>query len=241
MAEQINRRRFFKGCLSATALVVANPTLLAQAGSQYKPYNRVLLTGQNDQPVTSNSLKKNQCYIFNYPYISTPCFLINLGQAVTTEQQLSTEEGRQYHWPGGIGPDQSIVSFAAICAHKMSYPTKQISFINYRPEHKIADTNSSQQVIFCCSERSMYDPAKGAQVMSGPAPQPLTTIVVEYDVSQDHYYAVGTLGSELYENFFQRFGFSLALESQLDDAEKIIESSTRIYHQSEYSEHQQAC
>ena len=160
--------------------------------------------------------------------------------------QLTTEDGRQYEWTGGIGPDRSVVSFAAICAHKMSYPTKQISFINYRPEHQIADgdnsaESTSQQVIFCCSERSMYDPFKGAQVMSGPAPQPLTTIVVEHDASQDHYYAVGTLGPELYENFFQRFGFSLALESQLEDVEQLVGSRARTYHQTEYSEHQQSC
>ena len=35
--------------------------------------------------------------------------------------------------PGGIGRDKSVVSFSAICAHKLSHPSRNISFINYRP------------------------------------------------------------------------------------------------------------
>lgn len=32
----------------------------------------------------------------------------------------------------GVGPGASIVAFSAICAHRMSYPTRNVSFIDYR-------------------------------------------------------------------------------------------------------------
>jgi len=238
MHKRLDRRKFFKGCMSATALVMSNPSLLVQASADFKAYSKVQLMDNNNRPVTSQSLEQKQCYVFNYPYVSTPCFLINLGEAVEQKIELETEGGDHYRWQGGSGPEKSIVAFAAICAHKLSYPTKSISFINYRPDQVIANegdssTDNSQQVIFCCSERSMYDPMKGAQVMGGPAPQPLTTIVLEHDANNDHYYALGTLGSELYDAFFERFGFNIALENQLDDVTQPVEGTAIIHHQSE--------
>ena len=245
MLKPLDRRKFFKGCLSATAAVMSNPSLLVQADNQFKAYSKVKLIDNNNQPVTSQSIQKKQCYVFNYPFVSTPCFLINLGEAVTQPQQLHTEEGEPYSWQGGVGPQNSIVAFAAICAHKLSYPAKSISFINYRPEQIVTSkqdsSKSSQQVIFCCSERSMYDPSKGAEVIAGPAPQPLTTIMLEYDADSDNYYAIGTLGSELYESFFERFGFNLALENSIEDVTKPVKKTAIIYRQSEYSKQQQSC
>ena len=66
----------------------------------------------------------------------------------------------------------------------MSYPTRSTSFINFRPEavtytNHNDETEKQKQLIYCCSERSVYDPARGAEVLGGPAPQPLTTIVIE--------------------------------------------------------------
>ena len=50
-------------------------------------------------------------------------------------------------------------------------------------------------MIHCCSEHSEYDPATGARVLGGPAPQPLSAILLEHDKSNDYLYAVGTLGA----------------------------------------------
>ncbi len=78
-------------------------------------------------------------------------------------------------------------------------------------------------------------------MIGGPAPQPLTTIVLEHDVDNDNYYAIGTLGPELYEDFFERFGFNLTLENEINDVALPVEGTTIIHHQSEYSKHLQSC
>ncbi len=43
-----------------------------------------------------------------------------------------------YAWNGGVGPARAIVAFSAICAHKLAYPTRDISFIRYQPQ-KLGD------------------------------------------------------------------------------------------------------
>lgn len=246
MKKPFDRRVFFKGCLSAATIVMSNPALLARENDRIKLYSRVKLVDQYEQPVTSEMLGNKHCYVFNYPFVSTPCFLINTGQPLVKSEALSADNGDTYNWQGGSGPEHSVVAFAAICAHKLSYPTKTISFINYHPDRQLTNGDNqagstTQQVIFCCSERSAYDPLKGAKVLSGPAPQPLTTIAIEYDSDNDHYYAVGTQGAEHYDNFFERFGFNLALENQLIDITERAEGTARIYNSQEYSKHLQSC
>jgi Rieske Fe-S protein len=120
-------------------------------------------------------------YVFHYPYVTTPCFLIDLGAPAEAGAELETSDGRPYRWTGGVGPGRSIVAFSAICAHRMSYPTRNVSFIDYR--HKPMNTEaagddwwSRGQVIYCCSEGSVYDPSDGARVLAGPAPQPLAAV-----------------------------------------------------------------
>ena len=58
----------------------------------------------------------------------------------------------------------------------------------------------------------VYDPAAGARVVSGPAPQPLATILLEHDAAKDELAAVGTFGGEMFDSFFRKFGFRLQLE-----------------------------
>ena len=67
-------------------------------------------------------------------------------------------------------------------------------------------------MIHCCSEHSQYDPAQGARVLAGPAPQPLAAILLEHDPGSDEIHAVGTLGGEMFDEFFRKFDFKLAME-----------------------------
>ena len=67
-------------------------------------------------------------------------------------------------------------------------------------------------VITCCSDRSVYDPSAGARVVSGPAPQPLATILLEHDPKSGDVYAVGTFGGEMFAEFFRKYAFRLQLE-----------------------------
>jgi hypothetical protein len=105
--------------------------------------------------------------------------------------------------------DRNVVAFSAICAHKLAYPTREVSFIRYQRE---SSSTSAARVIHCCADHSVYDPAQGARVVAGPAPQPLAAIVLEYDAADDGIHALGTLGAEQFDAFFEKYRAKLALE-----------------------------
>ena len=242
----INRRNFFKTCLSTAAAVAANPNLLAHSNTILHEYSPALLKDENNSPLTSSAIQDNNYLIFHYPYITTPCFLINLDSPVFHPQHLETEENHEYQWPGGVGPDNSIVAFSAICSHKLSYPTRSTSFIDYHQEEVTFVDNREKsvkqnQLIYCCSERSVYDPAKGAKVLGGPAPQPLAAIIIKHDPGKDFYYALGTLGGEQFNRFFNNFGFRIALENETDDIKDLVKDSTTAYTANRYTTYQIHC
>src|SRR5204862_1878736 len=98
-------------------------------------------------------------------------------------QALSTKDRVGYSWPGGVGRQKSIVAYSAICAHQLVYPTKEVSFISFRKTR--AQRGVQDELIHCCADHSQYDPARGAQVLSGPAPQPLCAVLLEHDPKTD--------------------------------------------------------
>lgn len=242
----MKRRGFVKLCASAAAAVGASPELLAQSGGRVKTYERVQLVTPEGAPISAESLHVGESYVFNYPYITTPCFLLNLGRPTIMDATLTTEAGADYVWEGGCGPNRAIVAFCAICAHKMSHPAKSVSFINYRHEavsfqDAKEKTAERSQVIYCCSEKSVYDPSDGARVLGGPAPQPLAAIALEHDESNGHIYAVGTSGGELYQKFFDTFAFRLALENETSDIRRPATGVTTVVGINEYSRTQKLC
>ena len=204
----MERRDFMIGCAGAAMAC----TLPAFAAGEAKPrlYNRVRLVDDKGRPLKSKAIPVQRNLIFHYPYASTPCFLLNLGKATRPAATLRTADKREYAWNGGTGAGNGVVAYSAICAHKLTYPTRDISFISYRAE--LTPGNRHAQVIHCCSEPSQYDPAEGARVLAGPAPQPLAAILLDHDKATDELYAVGTLGGEMFNEFFSRFEFKLALE-----------------------------
>ena len=196
--------------------------------------------------VTPQTLDVGVTYVFNYPYVTTPCFLLNLGKPADGNELLKTEAGQEYRWHGGVGPGRSIVSFCAICAHKLSHPSKAVSFINYRHEDvsfkdKGENTVRRPGVIYCCSEKSVYDPARGARVLGGPAPQPLAAIALEYDEKEGAIYARGTYGGELYREFFDTFAFRLALEFGTSDIQQKVSDTATVTSIEQYSATQMLC
>jgi Rieske Fe-S protein len=204
------QRRDFIGVCAATCALGAHEAL---AAADLKPrlYSRAQLVDDGGRPLRAAKLVAGRNYIFHYPFESTPCFLLNLGKPTVRDVQLKTEDGSFYQWTGGVGPRQAIVGYSAICAHRLSYPTPQISFISYR-EQSTASAAMRPNTIHCCSEHSEYDPAAGAKVVSGPAPQPLSAILLEYDAKSDGLHAVGTLGGEMFNAFFAKYEFKLAID-----------------------------
>ena len=203
----MQRRGFIKFC---TVSLVAGGSSPVTADAMPRLYSRARLVDEIGNPLRSKSIPAGRNLIFHYPYASTPCFLLNLGRPAKASAQLKTVDHQPYEWRGGVGAERSIVAYSAICAHKLTYPTRDISFISYRAEKSAS--NRTAAVIHCCSEHSQYDPAEGARVVAGPAPQPLASILLEHDAAADALFAVGTLGGELFNEFFSKYEFKLALE-----------------------------
>jgi len=206
----MERRDFLMACAAGCALGAPEMVL---AATDLKPrfYARARLVNETGRPLRAAELVVDRNYIFHYPFEATPCFLLRLPKPTVRDVALKTESGSLYVWPGGVGPDRTVVGFAAICAHRLNYPTPQISFISYR-EKATASSASRANVIHCCSEHSQYDPAAGAKVLSGPAPQPLAAILLEHDPRNDGLTAIGTLGGEKYDAFFAKFEMKLMLD-----------------------------
>ena len=241
-----DRRRFLKLCAATGALVAARPELLGQqaGASTPLPASRLVDTGGN--PLAPDSIKVGESYVFHYPFVTTPCFLINLGKPVGPVDGLQTEDGQRYRWPGGAGPARSIVAFSAICAHKMSYPTKTVSFINYRRnpvKYVDEDRNPAQRehVIYCCSENSVYDPGDGARVLGGPAPQPLAAVDLKFDEDANCLTAAGTFGGDMFRKFFETYAFQLAMQHRISDVKAPVGDTTMVYRSSEYSDNLRVC
>ncbi len=233
------QRRDFIGICAAGGAVGFNQALAA-ADLRPRFYARVQLLDESRQPLRAGRIAANHNYIFHYPYAATPCFLLNLGKPAPQAVTLKTETGAVYEWPGGVGPNRALVGYCAICAHQLSYPTRQISFISYRGPAGPAKLSRSN-VIHCCSEHSEYDPATGARVVGGPAPQPLAAILLEHDPKTDGLYAVGTLGGEVYAAFFAKFEFKLALEYGANRAQQAVSGGTVVSDLKNYCRQQVQC
>lgn len=180
------------------------------ADAKPRTYERVLLVDERGEPLRASSLAPLTNYVFNYPYEATPVFLLDLGKPVPP-QSLATRDHETYAWPGGTGTRRSIVAYSAICAHRLVYPTRDVSFISFRKTR--ARKGVQDEVIHCCSENSQYDPAHGARVLAGPADQPLCAVLLQHEPERDTLTAYGTLGGELFDEFFRRYEARLALES----------------------------
>ena len=205
----MERRDFLGACG-----VMASAAALAAAGGSYanvppRLYRRVKLVDIHGVPTRASRLVAETNYVFQYPFASTPCFLLKLPKPVGPHAALRREDGNRYDWTGGAGPERNLVAFSAICAHRLAYPTREVSFIRYQRNRS---ATSGGAVIHCCADHSVYDPTQGARVVSGPAPQPLAAILLEHDARADELFVLGTIGAEQFDAFFAKYEVKLGLE-----------------------------
>lgn len=205
----MERRDFLGACGLAAGVAALAGSGSLRADGPARLYRRVRLVDIHGVPIKAASLAADTNYVFQYPFAATPCFLLRLPRPAAARSTLRREDGGSYDWSGGVGPDRSVVAFSAICAHKLAYPTREVSFIRYQRDRS---ATSGGAVIHCCADHSVYDPAQGARVVSGPAPQPLAAIVLEHDASRDELLALGTLGAEQFDAFFRKYEVKLGLE-----------------------------
>lgn len=206
----MDRRSFIESCTTGAACITACAALpVFAADAAPRSYQRALLVDERGEPLRAASLKPLTNYVFHYPFEATPVFLLNLGKPAPP-RSLSTKDRDAYAWPGGVGPQRSLVAYCAICAHKLVYPTREVSFISFRKTR--AQRGVRDELIHCCADHSQYDPARGAQVLSGPAPQPLCAVLLSHDPQADTLTAYATLGGELFDDFFRKYEMKLSIE-----------------------------
>ena len=205
----MKRRSFLGSCAALSGAATVQSLADAWADTPPRMYARTRLVDIHGQPVRGAAIASETNYVFHYPYASTPCFLLKLPRIATQARTLTREDGTRYAWNGGVGEGRAIVAFSAICAHKLAYPTRDVSFIRYQKDRS---ATSGGAVIHCCADHSVYDPAQGARVVSGPAPQPLAAIVLEHDPASDELVALGTVGAEQFDAFFAKYDVKLQFE-----------------------------
>jgi arsenite oxidase small subunit len=181
--------------------------LVPVVAGETRSHARSLLVDALGDPIAARRLRIGEPWLFNYPFVASPVFLLALDQA-PPGAELVTESRQRYAAPAGVGPKKTIVAFSAICAHKLVYPTPSISFIGVRR----GNVGEPPLVIHCCGDDSRYDPAAGGRVMSGPAPQPLAAVLLDWDPATDRLWATGTRGGEMFGAFFDKYAFKLEME-----------------------------
>ncbi len=241
----IDRRRFVQFCTSMLAFAGTAPTLANQPPGEIRAFSRARLIDHNDEPIRVSDLTVGTSYIFHYPYISTPCFLIRLEEAPRSVE-LTTEQGARYVTPGGVGPDHTVVAFSAICAHRMTHPVRAVNFINYRHEPVSFENREEQPdrragVIKCCSEKSVYDARQGARVLGGPAPQPLAAVLLEYSPGEDSLHALGATGGLLFDAYLEKFRDRLVLEYGTERIGRSVGEVTRTQDVASYCKNVVLC
>jgi Rieske Fe-S protein len=225
------QRRHFLACAMAAGAAPLAALTEAWADAAPRLYGHSQLVDPHGEPIKLSQLARRTNYVFNYPYAGTPCFLLDLGRPVAAADHVQRADGATYAWTGGVGPGHSLVSYSAICAHKLAYPTRDVSFIKFQSERS---PTSDGNVIHCCADHSVYDPANGARVVSGPAPQPLAAILLDYDAATDGLAALGTVGAEQFEAFFQKYDFKLTMEYGQGKARRPIGATTVVRELTQY-------
>jgi arsenite oxidase small subunit len=222
-------------CVAGAWAATGALPVLAAPGGETRRYARTLLVEKFGEPFRASQLEVGVPQLFNYPFAASPVFLLALDRAIEGTE-LATQDKQRYASPAGVGPRKAIVAFSAICAHKLMYPTPQISFIGVRKGFD----GEPAQVIHCCGDNSRYDPLHGARVISGPAPQPLAAVLLEWEAKTDRLYAIGTQGGEMFAAFFEKYAFRL--ETELGARAKAASGATAVVHPaSAYSRQWQSC
>jgi arsenite oxidase small subunit len=231
----MERRSLMREAACVAGAWAASGALPALAVGAPQRYARSLLVNPFGDPIKASALKPGEAQLFNYPFVASPVFLLAFEREVKPVG-LQTEARQAYASPAGVGPRKGIVAFSAICAHHLMYPTAQISFIGLRKGFE----GEPAQVIHCCGDQSRYDPAAGARVLGGPAPQPLAAILLEWDARRDQLHAVGVQGGEMFPAFFEKYAFKL--ETELGSRARALAGATAaVQPAAAYSRQWQTC
>lgn len=201
-------RRRFVGLCAGTAVALATGARRVSAVSM-RDCPPAKLVDANGVPLRASSLTRAQAYVFHYPFRAVPCFLIKLGQA-RVAGPLTDGEGGDRRLAGDAGERHQLVSYVAVCTHQLSYASTAASVIRYAADD--SELAGTPGMIVCCAHGSVFDPAAGARMVSGPADQPLIPIRLEFDPLDDSVTATGIGESTLIDRFFAAYKSDLIVE-----------------------------
>lgn len=163
---KLNRRFFLKS--SGTAAAAVGAAVMPLQGAQAATPAKAATTGSTTLSYPKTGVGKarrmpvNQVVSFSYPDASSPCYAIRMGNAVS----------------GGVGPDQDIVAFSALCTH-MGCPVAY---------------EGGTKTFKCGCHFSVFDPEMGGQMVCGQATENLPRVRLDYDARTDSVNAVGVDG-----------------------------------------------
>jgi len=205
----MERRNFLRLSANSLFVVAVAPSLITQKlyaenGELYEVYEKIQLKDVDGNPLKATSLIKEENYVFNFPHISTPCILVDLGEATQKDVKLKADDGTEYLFKGGVGKNGSIVAFSAICPHQLTHPTPDDSFFQYVPKEGKTIAYDEAGVFVCSSHLSAFTPKDGGKRVNGPAAEGLTQIVLEID-KDDTLWAVGALGPSRFHDYLDAF------------------------------------
>lgn len=182
-----DRRRFLKLAaiggaiaLGAGGAAVAFEHFFPTSGAA--SYPKVQLYYDDGTPILASQYRyapsEIDLILFNYPLTNEPNMLLNLGASVEN----------------GVGPQQNLVAFSAICQHQGCLPPE----ISYYPAGSCGSFYGGKALIHCVCHGSTYDPAQGASLITGPALVALPQVTLQWDATSDALYAVGVTGPPVF-------------------------------------------
>ncbi len=172
----IGKRNFLKFLLAA-GTVVAVGGALEPVFKYALSYEKTGLTSFPKIKVANiNDLQVNQPITFNYPLENEPNYLVKLGQPAE----------------GGIGPNNDIVAFSAICEHMGCIYHFETSLKPYGGPNVPGG--------HCPCHGSLYDYLEKAKVVGGPAPCPVPMVQLVLDSTTGDIYAVGMNPPTIYDH-----------------------------------------
>ncbi|EQD35402.1 Rieske (2Fe-2S) domain protein, partial [mine drainage metagenome] len=131
----------------------------------------LLIVDTSGKPIIADNIPVSTSipFLFDYPLSNDPNFLFNLGKSIPSTKVSIPATGGSYNSPAGVGPNNGIVAFSAICQHLGCTPP-EIHF--YPPGTQVVGTSynglSNPGYIHCSCHGSTYDPNAGASVVTGP-------------------------------------------------------------------------
>jgi Rieske Fe-S protein len=190
-----------------------------------KAYPRVQLLDVNGSPLTATNAAAEynsytpDVYLFDYPLTNEPNFFLNLAPP-------AGETIGATNVPGGVGPQNAMVAYSAICQHLGCEPPN-LSY--YPPTNKCGTVLGYQFFIHCVCHGSTYNPADKAHNITGPAIYPLPQLALEWmDPStggDDTIWAIGMVpGGQPVKGHLNTLqgGYGVSSQSQLSKVTPIV-------------------